>query len=262
MTEPELIIETDSRGIMRMTLNRPHVHNAFDEHQILRIIDALRDAGENPALRALIIAGNGKSFCAGGDIDYMRRMGGNSYDDNLKDASQLAEMLRLLRQFPRPTIARIHGAAFGGGVGLAACCDITIGTPKTKFCLSEVKLGMMPATIAPYVIRVMGATAARRYFMTAEIIDAQRALTLGMLGEVVAEDALDDTIDGVVSSLLGNAPGAVQIAKRLVNDIAHGPVTDDMIADTVALIADVRGSDEGREGLTAFLEKRQPSWAQ
>ena len=256
----ELKVEIDARGVMRIVLNRPEVHNAFDDHQAQRIIKALETAQSDDAVRVVILAAEGKSFCAGGDLNYMKRMGSNTYEDNLHDAGQLARLMKTLNFLPKPTIARVQGAAFGGAVGLVSCCDIAVGTPRAKFCLSEVKVGMVPATIAPYVARTIGEKAARRYFATAETIDAQRALALGLLSEVVDEEQLDATIESIVTALLGNAPQGVRKAKQIVFDVVDGEVTDTMIQHTVKFIADIRNSDEGREGLSAFLEKRKPNW--
>ena len=256
----ELKVSIDARGVARIVLNRPEVHNAFDDYQIQRLIKALQSVEADPQVRVVILAGEGKSFSAGGDLNYMRRMAGNTYDENKQDAGQLALLMKTLNFLKRPTIARVHGAAFGGGVGLAACCDIAIGTPNAKFCLSEVKVGMVPATIAPYVARTIGEKAARRYFATAEVIHADKALALGLLSEVVAEDQLDTKIEEIASALLANAPEGVRKAKQIVFDIVNGDVTDAIIEHTVSFIADIRNSDEGREGLNAFLEKRKPNW--
>lgn len=260
VAEP-LLVELDQRGVLHLTMNLPAVHNAFDDHQARRLIDALDHAADNPAVRVVVLGSNGRSFSAGGDIHYMRRMGGNSYQENLGDAAQLARLMKTLNFFPRPTIARVQGGAFGGAVGLVSCCDIAIGTPAARFALSEVRIGMAPATIAPYVVRAIGEKAARRFFTTAEVIRADRAVALNLLSEVVPEDELDDYIEGIVTALLGNAPNAVSKAKQIVFDMSGAAIGDDMIEHTVRFIADIRDSNEGREGLSAFLEKRQPAWA-
>ena len=258
----ELKVSIDERGVMRIVLNRPEVHNAFDDYQIQRLIAALESAQSNPQVRVVILAGEGKSFSAGGDLNYMRRMAGNTFEENKQDAGQLARLMKTLNFLAKPTIARVQGAAFGGGVGLAACCDIVIGTPKTKFCLSEVKVGMVPATIAPYVARTIGEKAARRFFATAEVISAEKALALGLLSELVDEEKLDSTIEEITVALLSNAPEGVRKAKQIVFDTVNGDVTDAIIEHTVEFIAEIRNSDEGREGLSAFLEKRKPNWLQ
>lgn len=256
-----LLVALEPRGVLRLTMNRPEVHNAFDDHQALRLLQALDAAASDDAVRVVVLGATGKSFSAGGDLNYMRRMGGNSYEENLRDAGQLARLMKTLNFFPRPTIARVQGGAFGGAVGLVSCCDIAIGTPRARFALSEARVGMAPATIAPYVVRAIGEKSARRFFTTAETISAERALALNLLSEVVAEDALDDAIEAVISALLSNGPAAVGKAKGIVFDVADGAVTEGMIEHTVRFIADIRGSDEGREGLNAFLQKRAPLWS-
>ncbi|MEM9602246.1 MAG: enoyl-CoA hydratase/isomerase family protein [Pseudomonadota bacterium] len=248
------------RGVLRLTLNRPDVHNAFDDTLISALHAAFERAAADDTVRVLVLAGAGKSFSAGADMHYMRRMGTHSFEDNLADANRLAAMLRCLDTLPKPTVCRLHGAAMGGGVGLVSCCDIVIGSPRAKLALSEVKIGMIPATISPYVVRAIGARACRRLFQTGEMVHAERALALGWLSEVVEEDALDGAVDAVVEVLLANAPSAVRLAKQLVFDVADGAVDDRMVAQTVESIARVRDSVEGREGLSAFLEKRPPAW--
>jgi methylglutaconyl-CoA hydratase len=258
--EAPLIKELDERGVLRLTMNRPDVHNAFDDHLILRLIDALDAASDNEAVRLVLLGSIGKSFSAGGDLNYMRRMGSNSYEENLKDASQLARLMKTLNFFPKPTIALVQGAAFGGAVGLISCCDIAIGTPRAKFALSEARVGMAPATIAPYVVRTIGEKAARRFFTTAQEITAEKALDLNLLSEITTEDTLNEAAESVIGALLKNGPDAVRKAKQIVFDVAHGVVSDAMVEHTVRFIADIRDSDEGREGLSAFLEKRKPNW--
>jgi len=256
----ELQVALAANGILSITMNRPQVHNAFDDHQIVRFIAALENARDNPAIRVVVIGGTGKSFSAGGDINYMRRMGSNSYEENLADGGQLATLMKNLNFFPRPTIARVHGAAMGGGVGLVSCCDFAIGTPRTRLALSEVKLGMVPATISPYVVRTIGEKAARRLFTSGQAVAGEQALALGFLSELVAEEDLDAAVSALAATLLKNAPGAVSRSKQLAMEVANGPVTQEVIDHTVKLIADVRDSDEGREGLSAYLEKRPPGW--
>lgn len=263
MSEQPLKVELDERGVLRITLNRPDIHNAFDDHQIQRIITALDDAASNDKVRVVIFGSEGKSFSAGGDLNYMRRMGDFTYEENKADAGQLARMMKTLNFLPKPTIARVQGAAFGGAVGVASCCDIAIGTPKAKFCLSEAKVGMAPATIAPYVVRAIGERASRRFFATAEVITAEKAHQLGLLSELVAEEDLDSTIDDIVDALLSNAPNAVGLAKSIVFDVLEtSEVTDKIIDGTVEFIARIRHTDEAREGLSAFLEKRKPNWTE
>jgi methylglutaconyl-CoA hydratase len=256
----ELIQELSPNGVLRLMMNRPEIHNAFDAQQQQRLIDALEGAAENPEVKVIVIGGEGKSFSAGGDIHYMRSMGSNTYEQNLADAGRLAKLMKTLNFMPKPTIARVHGAAMGGGVGLVCCCDIAVGTPKARLALSEIKIGMVPATIAPYVVRSIGEKPARRFFMTGEMINAERAQQVGFLSEVVAEDALDDHIEEIAGILTNNAPGGFAKAKWIINEVHDKEIDDEVISTTVKFIADIRDSDEGREGLSAFLEKRKPNW--
>lgn len=256
----ELQVLLGPEGILRITMNRPAVHNAFDDHQIARMTDALDDASINPGVKVVIIASNGRNFSAGGDINYMRRMGNNSYEENLADGGRLARLMKTLNFLPKPTIAQVQGAAMGGGVGLVCCCDFAIGTRNTRLTLSEVKLGMVPATISPYVVNTIGEKAARRLFMSGQAVQGEDARALGYLSEVVDEDELQAAVTAVAKSLLNNAPDAVRLAKALAITVAAGDISDELIARTIKVIADVRESSEGREGLTAFLEKRAPDW--
>ncbi|MEM8562673.1 MAG: enoyl-CoA hydratase-related protein [Pseudomonadota bacterium] len=247
-------------GVLTLTMNRPEVHNAFDDHQIARMTSALQDAQSNPAVRVIVIASNGKNFSAGGDINYMRRMGENSYADNLADGAKLALLMKTLNEAARPTIARVQGAAMGGGVGLVSCCDFAIGTPNTRLALSEVKLGMIPATISPYVVMTIGEKAARRLFLSATPVQGEAARAIGFLSDVVPEETLDSAVASLAASLLANAPQALGLAKELASKVANVEISDALIEETVELIARVRDSSEGREGLSAFLEKRPPTW--
>jgi methylglutaconyl-CoA hydratase len=261
MTEQLAVISTiDDRGVATVTLNKPELHNAFDEHVISQLIEAFTTLNNNSDVRAVILAAKGKSFCAGADLNWMRKMASYSYEENKQDAGQLAELYRTLFNLNKPTIARVQGAVFGGGVGLVACCDIAIGTRMSKFCLSEVKLGLVPATISPYVIEAIGPRLAKRYFMTAEVFSSRRARRIGLLSETVSEDELDTTIESLISALLNNGPGSVSKAKALVNQISYQSIDSELIEQTSELIANVRVSNEGQEGLSAFLEKRAPTW--
>lgn len=250
----------NEKGVATLALNRPEKHNCFDDTLILEITEALNALASNKAVRVLILAGEGKSFSAGGDLGWMQRMANYTHEENEKDASQLAEMLRVLNEFPKPTIARVQGAAFGGAVGLVSCCDMAIGTERASFSLSEVKIGLIPATISPYVIQAIGVRASRRYFQTGERFNAERALQLGLLNEVVTEEELDSTINDLVDVLLANSPQALTQAKQLILDYANREITPDLIKDSCTRIADIRVSAEGQEGLKAFLEKRSPNW--
>ncbi len=261
MTEQLAVISTiDDRGVATVTLNKPELHNAFDEHVISQLIQAFSSLNDNSAVRAVILAAKGKSFCAGADLNWMRKMASYSYEENKEDAGQLAKLYRTLFNLNKPTIARVQGAVFGGGVGLVACCDIAIGTRMSKFCLSEVKLGLVPATISPYVVEAIGPRLAKRYFMTAEVFSSRRARRIGLLSETVSEDELDTTIESLVSSLLNNGPHSVASAKALVNKVSYRAIDSELIDQTSELIAKVRVSSEGQEGLSAFLEKRAPNW--
>lgn len=260
MSTPPINYSVDPRGVATLTLNRPEIHNAFDDTVVAALSEAFAQAADDSSVRALILASTGKSFCAGGDLNWMRRMAQYGYEDNLRDSNLLAEMLRRLNTLPKLTIARVQGAAFGGGVGLVSCCDIAVAAPEAAFCLSEVKVGMIPATISPYVLNAIGERAARRYFTTAELIPADKARELGLVAEVCEAEQLDETIEGILKSLLRNGPRGVAEAKRLVLDYANQEITPELIADSSQRIAETRGSAEGQEGLTAFLEKRKPNW--
>jgi methylglutaconyl-CoA hydratase len=211
-------------------------------------------------VRAIVLAASGPAFCAGADLNWMKNMAGYSDAQNQADAMQLAEMLRAIYLCPKPVVARVQGDCHGGGVGLAAACDIMAVAEGARFCLSEVKLGLIPATISPYVIKAMGENAARRYFLTAERFSAAEARRLGMAHEVVSSGALDATVAGIVGALVANGPHALQQAKVLVREVAGQPVSDALLFDTAHRIAQIRASEQGREGVRAFLEKRKPAW--
>jgi methylglutaconyl-CoA hydratase len=247
-------------GIARVTLDRPELRNAFDDELILSLTKAFKEIESDEAVRVMILAGNGPAFCAGADLNWMKRMAGYGYDENLADAEALALMLATLDRMPKPTIARVHGPVFAGGTGLVAACDIAVGTPEAKFCLSEAKLGLSPATISPYVIRAMGEQNARRYFLSAEVFDATEALRIGMLSIVTAPDKLDEKIQELVSHLLAGGPQAHAKIKALIRAVAGRPMDDALAADTARRIAEIRVSPEGKEGIASFLEKRKASW--
>jgi len=247
-------------GVARLTLVRPDIHNAFDDKLIAALTVALQQLGDDAAVRVVVIAGEGKSFSAGADLDWMRRMADYGEAENLADARALADMLRTLNELPKPTIARVQGAAFGGGVGLVACCDIAVASQAAIFCLSEARLGLAPSTISPYVVAAMGAHNARRYFLTAERFDGAAAERAGLVHIVTAPEQLDGAVDGLVETLLQNGPAAIAACKQLIRRVAGTPVDAAMIEDTARHIAQVRASAEGREGVRAFLEKRTPAW--
>jgi methylglutaconyl-CoA hydratase len=254
-----LTLEKDG-GVARVTLNRPELRNAFDDALIESLTQTFLDLGSDPAVRVVILAGNGTAFCAGADLNWMKRMAGYGYDENLADAQALANMLAALDRMPKPTIARVHGPVFAGGTGLVAACDIAVGTPEAKFCLSEAKLGLSPATISPYVIRAMGERMAHRYFLTAEVFGAEEAYRIGMLSALVPTEALDATVSSMVQHLLAGGPQAHAKIKELIRAVAHRPVDDALTADTAGRIAEIRVSTEGREGIASFLEKRRAAW--
>jgi methylglutaconyl-CoA hydratase len=247
-------------GIGRITLNRPEVRNAFDDALIATLATAFAELDADPSVRVVLLAGNGLAFCAGADLNWMKRMAGYSYDENLRDARALADMLAALERLDKPTIARVHGPAFAGGTGLVAACDIAVGTPEAKFCFSEAKLGLSPATISPYVMRAIGARAASRYFLTAEVFGAEEALRIGLLSALVPAAELDTFIGQLLDHLLAGSAAAHARIKDLVRDISGRPIDDALKADTARRIAEIRASPDGREGIASFLEKRKPAW--
>ena len=256
------MITVESKGgVGRVTLNRPEVRNAFDDALIAKLTQTFTELDRDSSVRAVVLAGNGPAFCAGADLNWMKRMSGYSYDENVRDARALAEMLSTLDRMDKPTIARVHGPAFAGGTGLVAACDIAVGTPDAKFCFSEAKLGLSPATISPYVMRAIGARAASRYFLTAEMFDAQEALRIGMLSALVPANELDASIEAVLKHLLAGGSGAHARIKDLVHDVTGRPIDDELKGDTARRIAEIRASEEGKEGIASFLEKRKPKWS-
>lgn len=254
------VIYTIENQVAKVTLNRPSVHNAFNEEVISELINCFDDAQQNNDVRVLILQSNGKTFSAGADLQWMQKMANYTHDENVADAKNLALMLHKLYTLEKPTIARVQGAAFGGAVGLIACCDIAIASKLSKYCLSEVKLGLLPATISPYVINAVGARHAKRLFMAAEVISARRARRIGLVSETVSEDELDEQIDTIVAKILKNGPKAVALSKILINDIQSSPINNELMHKTSHSIASARVSEEGQEGLQAFLEKRSPKW--
>ena len=260
MTESSVVTSFDTAGVATVALNRPKIHNAFDDALIDLLIEELRRLEENIEVRCVVLTGNGDSFSAGADINWMRRMAGYSKKQNLADARRLAELMSTLYRLTKPTIARVNGVAFGGGVGLVACCDFALASEKASFCLSEVKLGLIPAVISPYLVRAVGERHARRYSLSAERFDAREAMRIGLVHKTVAAEDLDRHVEKITKLLYGNGPRAMAAAKRLVQDIADVPLSDQLADDTAARIAEIRVSDEGQEGLDAFLNKRKPDW--
>ena len=244
-----------------VTMNRPERHNAFDDALIRSLTETLRSMEAEDGIRVVVLSGAGRSFSAGADLNWMRRMAGFSKDENQRDAMGLGALMRTLAHLRKPTIARVQGAAYGGGVGLVACCDIAVAAQEATFALSEAKLGLIPAVISPYVIAAIGERAARRYFVTAERFDAAEAWRLGLVHELAAtEGDLDEKVGLVVDALLACGPVAQREAKELIRAVSGRPVTSELIQDTAERIAKIRSSPEGREGVAAFLEKRRPAW--
>lgn len=247
-------------GVATVTMNRAEVHNAFNERVIADLTDAFLGLGSNPDVRAILLRGAGKSFSAGADLGWMKKMAGYSHGENVQDAMGLATMLRTLDECPKPTIAVVQGPAFGGGVGLVAACDIAIAAETASFALTEVRLGLIPAVISPYVVAAMGERACRRYFLTAERFSAAETLRLGLLHQTVPATELDAAVEVMVRNLLQCGPASQTAAKELIRAVARRPLDDALVRDTAERIARQRASDEGREGVGAFLEKREPAW--
>ena len=254
-----LLVSTEGH-VARITLNRPDVRNAFNDEVIAELTQAFTQVGQDPQVRAVVLAADGPAFCAGADLNWMRRMADYTRAENLADAGALAEMLRTIHGCLKPTIARVQGDVFAGGVGLVAACDMAVSVDTATYCLSEVKLGLIPATISPYVIRAMGARAAQRYFLTAERFSAAEAHRIGMVHEVVSAVQLDAKVAELTQALVSASPNAVRSCKMLVNEVAGSDIDAALIAKTVEGIADIRASAEGKEGVQSFLQKRKPSW--
>jgi methylglutaconyl-CoA hydratase len=246
--------------VAKVFLNRPEVRNAFNDGVITELAETFTRLGQDPGVRVIVLGGHGKAFCAGADLNWMKSMAGFGWEDNRADATRLAEMLWAIYSCPLPVVGRLHGDCYAGGMGLAACCDVLVAAEGMHFCLSEARLGLLPATISPYVMRAMGEQAARRYFITAERFSAAQARDMGFVHELVAPDALDPKVDEIVALLVANGPAAVKACKRLVQDFVGREITQDLRAETARRIADIRASDEGREGVQAFLNKREPAW--
>jgi methylglutaconyl-CoA hydratase len=247
-------------GVATIRMNRPEVHNAFDDALIAALTAELRRLDPLPEARIIVLAASGKSFSAGADLNWMRRMAKYSQEENLRDAMALAGLMRTLDGVKKPTVARVQGAAFGGGVGLVACCDIAIASTEAAFSLSEVRLGLIPSVISPYVIAAIGEREARRYFLTAERFDAVEARRIGLVHEVVDSGALDEAVAKIAGQLLKGGPQALAAAKKLIADVSRRPTDDALSAETARRIAAIRVESEGQEGLAAFFEKRRPDW--
>jgi methylglutaconyl-CoA hydratase len=248
------------RGVETVTLNRPEVRNAFNDEVIAELTAVFSELAKRPEVRCVVLAGNGPAFCAGADLNWMKRMAGYTREENLADAAGLARMLEVIYRCPKPTIAKVQGDVYAGGTGLVAACDMAVSVDTAQFCLSEVKLGLIPATISPYVIRAMGARAAHRWFLTAERFGAAEALRIGFVHEVVPADALDARVAEIAQALVNAGPEAVKACKKLLLDVADQEITAGLVRRTVEGIADIRASEEGREGIQSFLGKRKPNW--
>ena len=259
MNTPNLLVEHHHQ-VAKVTLNRPEVRNAFNAGLIAELTQTFIALGGRADVRCIVLTGQGSAFCAGADLNWMRSMADYSREENLRDAALLARMMQTIYECSKPTIAKIQGDAYAGGTGLVAVCDIAVAANTAHFCLSEVKLGLLPSTISPYVIRAMGPRAAHRYFLTAERFSAAEALRIGFVHEVVASDALDGKVAELSTALVNAGPEAVKACKKLVQDVAGEDITPELVQMTVASIANVRVSPEGREGLQSFLQKRKPNW--
>ncbi len=254
------LLVTIEQHIATVTLNRPEIRNAFNDEMISELTAAFNKLGANDEVRIIVLAAAGKAFCAGADLNWMRAMADYSYDENLADADKLAQMLKTIYDCPKPTVAAIQGDVYAGGMGLVAVCDVAIAVKIANFCLSEVRLGLAPATISPYVIRALGARASQRYFLSAEVFNAKKALKLGFIHERVSEESLNDVVASFCTKVVKNSPDAVKACKTLLHKVAGAAITDELIADTVKGIADIRASEQGKEGVQAFLQKRRPVW--
>jgi len=256
-----LLVEQQQQ-ILHLTLNRPECCNAFDDRLIAELIQALDHANSDTNIRAVVIKGNGKHFSAGADLNWMQRMANFSEADNTEDALQLATLMQRLDELNKPTIASVQGAAMGGATGLLCCCDIVVASHNSRFAFSEVKLGLIPAVISPYVVRTIGTRQARRYFLTAETINAETAQSIGLVHQLALEDELTDLTTQLIQQLLANGPKAIAAAKRLIRDVWQQAIDEPLITETAKRIATIRVSQEGQNGLHAFLTKQKPSWSQ
>ncbi|MCX7227640.1 MAG: enoyl-CoA hydratase/isomerase family protein [Burkholderiales bacterium] len=251
---------TLQQGVAVIWLNRPDVRNAMSAQLIAELTDAVGAAAEDDDVRAIVLAGRGKAFCAGADLNWMKEASAYGPAENRADAGKLAALLRTIAEAPKPTVARVHGPAFAGGLGLVAACDIAIASYDAKFCLTEVRIGLIPAMISPYVIRAMGPRAASRWFLSAEVFDGAEAYRMGLVQEIAPPEELDAAVNTMLGHLLLGGPAALAATKRLIREVTGRPVDDALMADTAGRIATARAGDEGREGIASFLEKRKPGW--
>ena len=251
---------TLQQGVAVIWLNRPDVRNAMSAQLIAELTDAVGAAAEDDDMRAIVLAGRGKAFCAGADLNWMKEASAYGPAENQADAARLAALLRAIAEAPKPTLARVHGPAFAGGLGLVAACDIAVASYDAKFCLTEVRIGLIPAMISPYVIRAMGPRAASRWFLSAEVFDGAEAYRMGLVQEIAPPEELDAAVNTMLGHLLLGGPAALAATKRLIREVTGRPVDDALVADTAGRIATARAGDEGREGIASFLEKRKPGW--
>jgi methylglutaconyl-CoA hydratase len=249
-----------NEGVALIWMNRPELRNALNETLIAELTDAFESAIDDDSVRAILLAGHGKAFCAGADLNWMKRARDFTPEQNRADTAALARLLRTIYESPKPTVARVHGPAFAGGMGLVTACDIALASTDAKFCLSEVKLGLIPAMISPYVIKAMGESTARRYFLTAEVIEAAEAYRIGLIHDLSMPVELDDKVNEVLGHLVQGGPQALRETKRLIRDVSGRAIDDALLADTAERIARVRAGDEGQEGIASFFEKRKPAW--
>lgn len=255
-----IIVAKKTNGVARITLDRPELHNAFDDQVIKELTNAIYHIGLDDSIRILVLDATGKSFSAGADLNWMKRMAGYSWEENYQDSLKLAGLMQALHECEKTTIAIVQGAAFGGGVGLVACCDIVLASEKAIFCLSEVKLGLIPSVISPYVVKAIGERNSKRFFATAERFDATEAKNIQLVHKVFAHDELADNAQDYINRILANGPRAMLQSKRLVNYVFNQPITEDLVRETAQRIADIRATSEGKEGVSAFLEKRPADW--
>jgi methylglutaconyl-CoA hydratase len=260
MSDKTVLAAVDERGIATVTLNRPELRNAFDDAVIAELTALFGRLGADPTVRVIVLTGAGSAFSAGGDLNWMRRMASYSESQNIADAAAMAEMLRTINEMPKPVVARVNGVAFAGGVGLICCCDIAVAAEDAIFAVSEVRLGLVPATIAPYLVAATGPRAARRYNLTGESFSAAEALRIGLIHQIVPRSGLDEAVTAIIAALLLGAPGAQALSKAMISEVAGRPVTPALMAHTARAIAAARALPEGREGLAAFLEKREPGF--
>ena len=260
MTTDNIELSRPSRHVARVFLNRPEVRNAFNETTIAELTRVFTGLSNDAELRAVVLGGHGKAFCAGADLGWMRAMADYNWEQNRADAQALADMLWAIYNCPVPVVGRIHGDCYAGGVGLAAVCDVLVAADDMQFCLSEARLGLLPATISPYVITALGQQASRRYFVTAERFSAATAQSLGFVHEVCTASGLDARVDEIVATLVANGPMATRACKALVQDVAGQPISAALREETARRIADIRASAEGKEGVQSFLNKRKAAW--